>query len=159
MYAGGGRIADWLGTLQRRVRAWLASGHGEKPYLWQLRCTRITFRCYSYRHRQNKFYSVTFLLEAIRCEIIVDVDQQTYGRCDREKDDIRNRGIPQTSVYHSKDPKMFGIDQDEEYFIGYLQVAAPEIVLYEGQYYIFALKQGSLEGMRCAKLMWVEKEM
>lgn len=84
---------------------------------------------------------------------------QTYGRYDREKDDIRNRGVPQTSVYHSEDPKMFGIDQDEEYFIGHLAVAAPEIVLFEGQYYIFALKQGSLEGMRCAKLKWVEKEM
>lgn len=84
---------------------------------------------------------------------------QTYGRYDREKDDIRNRGVPQTSVYHSKDPKMFGIDQDEEYFLGHLPVAAPEIVLYEGQYYIFALKQGSLEGMRCAKLKWVEKKM
>ncbi len=54
---------------------------------------------------------------------------------------------------------MFGIDQDEEYFIGHLPVAAPEIVLYEGQYYIFALKQRSLEGMRCARLKWVEKEM
>lgn len=83
---------------------------------------------------------------------------QTYGRYDREKDDIRNRSAPQTSVYHSKDPKMFGIDQDEEHFIGHLPVAAPEIVLYEGQYYIFALKQGSLEGMRCAKLKWVEEE-
>lgn len=83
---------------------------------------------------------------------------QTYGRYDRENDDIRNRGAPQTSVYYSNDPKMFGIDQDEEYFIGHLPVAAVEIVLYEGQYYIFALKQGSLEGMRCAKLKWVEKE-
>jgi len=83
---------------------------------------------------------------------------QTYGRYDREKDDIRNRGIPQTSVYHSNDPMMFGIDQDEEYFLCHLPVAAPEIVLYEGQYYIFALKQGSLEGMRCAKLKWVRKQ-
>lgn len=82
---------------------------------------------------------------------------QTYGRYDGENDDIRNRGVPQTSVYHSKDPKMFGIDQDEEYFIGHLPVAAPEIVLYKGQYYIFALKLGSLEGMRCTKLKWVEK--
>ncbi len=83
---------------------------------------------------------------------------QTYGPYDRENDDIRNRGVPQCSVYHSKNPKMFGIDQDEDYFLGHLPVAAPEIVLYEGQYYIFALKQGSLEGMRCAKLKWVEKE-
>jgi len=84
---------------------------------------------------------------------------QTYGRYDREKDDIRNRGVPQTSVYYSNNPKMFGIDQDEEYFIGHLAAAAPEIVLYEGQFYIFALKQGSLEGMRCARLKWVEKEL
>ena len=80
---------------------------------------------------------------------------QTYGVYDREKDDIRNRGVPQTSVYHSHDPRMFGIDQDEEYFVGRLALAAPEIVLTEGQYYIFALKQGSLEGMRCATLKWV----
>lgn len=83
---------------------------------------------------------------------------QTYGMYDREKDDIRNRGIPKTSVYHSKNPRVFGIDQDDEYFIGQLPVAAPEIILYEGQHYIIALKQGSLEGMRCAKLKWVEKE-
>jgi hypothetical protein len=83
---------------------------------------------------------------------------QTYGDYERENDDIRNRGVPQSSVYHSKNPKMFGIGQDEGYFIGHLPVAAPEIVLYEGQYYIFALKQGSLEGMRCAKLKWAEKE-
>jgi hypothetical protein len=50
---------------------------------------------------------------------------------------------------------MFGLDQDDEYLVGRLPVAAPEIVLHEGQYYIFALKQGSLEGMRCAKLKWV----
>jgi hypothetical protein len=84
---------------------------------------------------------------------------QTYGRYDRENDDIRNRGLPQTSVYHSHDPAMFGIDNDEEYFLGHITAAAVEIVLYEGQYYIFALKQGSLEGMRCARLKWVEREV
>jgi len=82
---------------------------------------------------------------------------QTYGRYDREKDDIRNRGLPRTSVYHSRDPKMFGIDDDDRYFVCRLPVAAPEIVLFEGQHYIFALKQGALEGMRCARLKWVEK--
>lgn len=83
---------------------------------------------------------------------------QTYGRYDREKDDLRNRGLPQTSVYHSNDPGMFGIDQDEEYFVGLLTAAAVEIVQHEGRDYLFALKQGSLEGMRCARLKWVEKE-
>jgi hypothetical protein len=80
---------------------------------------------------------------------------QTYGDYDRDRDDIRHRGAPRTSVYYSQDPEKFGINQDEEFFIGHLPVAAPEIVLSEGQYYIFALKQGSLEGMRCAKLKWV----
>lgn len=83
---------------------------------------------------------------------------QTYGRYDRENDDIRNRGLPQTSVYFSRDPKMFGIDQDEEYFLGHMTVAAPEIVLYEGQYYIFALNMHQLDGLRAAKLKWVPKE-
>jgi len=82
---------------------------------------------------------------------------QTYGRYDREKDDIRNRGIPQTSVYHSNEPTMFGINQDEKYFVYHLPVAAPEIVYYKGKYYIFALNQSSLNGMRCAKLKWEEK--
>ena len=52
---------------------------------------------------------------------------------------------------------MFGIDQDEEYLVTLLPVAAPEIVRFEGQYYIFALNQGALDGIRCAKLKWVKK--
>jgi hypothetical protein len=82
---------------------------------------------------------------------------QTYGDYDRKSDDIRRRGLPRTSVYHSKNPRMFGINRDEDYFVGTLPVAAPEIVLDGGQYYIFALKQGSLDGMRCARLKWVER--
>ena len=64
--------------------------------------------------------------------------------------------LPQTSVYYSSDPRMFGIDQDEEYFLGHLTVAAPEIVLHEGQYYIFALNTQQLDGLRCARLKWAE---
>lgn len=82
---------------------------------------------------------------------------QTYGRYDREKDDLRARGVPETRIYHSEDPMMFGIDQDKDYLVAQLPVAAPEIVEYEGQYYIFALNQGSLDGIRCAKLKWVKK--
>lgn len=82
---------------------------------------------------------------------------QTYGRYDREKDDLRNRGVPQTSLYYANTPVMFGINQDKRYFLCHLAVAAPEIVLYKGQYYIFALKTGALDGIRCAKLKWVEK--
>ncbi len=83
---------------------------------------------------------------------------QTYGDYDRAKNDIRHRGAPRTSVYHSTDPRRFGINQDVDYYIGQLPVAAPEIVTFEGQDYIFALKTGALDGMRCAKLKWVREK-
>jgi hypothetical protein len=37
--------------------------------------------------------------------------------------------------------------------IGTLPVAAPEIILHDGQYYIAALKPG-LDGIRIARLRW-----
>jgi hypothetical protein len=80
---------------------------------------------------------------------------QTYGPI--KESNIRNRGQPQTSVYRSSDPTMFGINQDDRYFLGTLPVAAPEIVLHQGQYYIAALNQGALNGVRIAKLQWVKK--
>lgn len=79
---------------------------------------------------------------------------KTYGMYDRAADDIRNRGLPLAYVYFSHDPKMFGIDQDDEYYLGSLEVAAPEIVLHQGQYYIFALNTRQLDGLRCARLKW-----
>jgi len=79
---------------------------------------------------------------------------QTYGPY---KIDIRKRGAPQTSVYHSSDPTMFGINQDEKYFVCTLPVAAPEIIYYRGQYYIAALNRGALDGIRIAKLEWIKK--
>ena len=80
---------------------------------------------------------------------------QTYGPHKAGK--IRNRDEPQTSVYHSSDPTMFGINQDEKFFVCILPVAAPEIIYYQGQYYIAALNQGALDGIRIAKLKWVKK--
>ena len=77
---------------------------------------------------------------------------QSYGN--PEKGDARQRGPAQTSVYHSTDPAMFGINQDGRYFLGTLPVAAPEIVLDEGQYYIAALNEGALNGIRIARLKW-----
>jgi len=82
------------------------------------------------------------------------IKTKTYGDYDRAADDIRNLGLPLAYVYFSHDPKMFGIDQDEEYYLGSLEVAAPEIVLDEGQYYIFALNTLQLDGLRCARLKW-----
>ncbi len=61
---------------------------------------------------------------------------------------------PKTSVYFSSDPMMFGINQDARYLLCTLPVAAPEIILHEGRYYIAALNEGRLDGIRIAKLKW-----
>jgi len=55
-----------------------------------------------------------------------------------------------TSVYHSTNPLNFGIDNDKG-FVRTLPVAAPEIILHEGQYYIASLMP-SLKGIHIAKL-------
>ncbi len=80
---------------------------------------------------------------------------QTYGPI--KEGNIRNRGEPQTSVYRSSNPTMFGINQDDRYFVCTLPVAAPEIIYHEGQFYIAALNAGALDGIRIAKLKWVKK--
>jgi hypothetical protein len=79
---------------------------------------------------------------------------QSYGN--PEKGDARKRGPAKTSVYHSTDPVMFGINQDGRYFLCTLPVAAPEIILHEGQYYLAALNEGALNGIRIAKLKWAK---
>jgi sucrose-6-phosphate hydrolase SacC (GH32 family) len=61
----------------------------------------------------------------------------------------------QTSVYRSKDPMNFGIE-DDRFLVGTLPVAAPEIVEYEGQLYIAALLP-SLKGIQIAKLKFAPK--
>lgn len=58
-----------------------------------------------------------------------------------------------STVYHSRNPKMFGINQDRRYLLTRLPVAAPEIVRHEGQDYIAALNPG-LDGIRVARLTW-----
>ncbi len=60
-----------------------------------------------------------------------------------------------TTVFRSADPLNFGINT-QKYEVTTLQVAAPEIVLHEGQYYIASLLP-SLQGIHMAKLKWVEK--
>ncbi len=59
----------------------------------------------------------------------------------------------QTSVYRSKDPLDFGID-DDRFFVCRMPVAAPEIVRHQGQDYIATLKR-SLKGIEIARLKWV----
>ncbi|MBN1444299.1 MAG: family 43 glycosylhydrolase [Planctomycetes bacterium] len=58
-----------------------------------------------------------------------------------------------TSIYHSIDPLMFGINQDDRYYLTALPVAAPEIILHEGKHYIASL-MGSLKGIQIARLEW-----
>ncbi len=68
----------------------------------------------------------------------------------------RYRGDPQTSVYRSKDPMNFGIN-DDSYLVTRLPVAAPEIVVHEGQEYIASLLP-DLRGVRIARLTWKQKQ-
>jgi hypothetical protein len=61
----------------------------------------------------------------------------------------------QNSVYRSKNPLDFGIE-DDRYLVCWLPVAAPEIVEYEGNLHIAALLH-SLKGIQIARLSFVPK--
>jgi hypothetical protein len=58
----------------------------------------------------------------------------------------------QTTVYRSPDPLDFGRD-DDRYLLEMLPVAAPEIVVDQGQWYIASLLP-DLHGIRLARLTW-----
>jgi hypothetical protein len=58
-----------------------------------------------------------------------------------------------TCVYCSDNPQNFGVNQDRQYFVCELPIAAPEIVQVGGQDYIAALLPG-LDGIQIAKLGW-----
>ena len=62
----------------------------------------------------------------------------------------------QTSVYQSANPLNFGID-DDSYFVCKMNVAAPEIINCDGQYYIAALNL-NLDGIRIAKLAFKKEK-
>jgi hypothetical protein len=55
-------------------------------------------------------------------------------------------------VYASPDPINFGVD-DNSNKVCTLPVAAPEIILHNGQHYIAALTD-VLDGIRAARLKW-----
>jgi hypothetical protein len=59
----------------------------------------------------------------------------------------------QTTVYHSRDPLDFGIDNDADHYVTTLPVAAPEIFNHGGQWYMAALLP-SLKGIRITKMEW-----
>lgn len=67
----------------------------------------------------------------------------------------RYGGDSLNTQYASPNPQSFGVG-DDCYRIGTLPVAAPEILLHKGQWYIAALKPG-LDGIRVARLRWVRR--
>ncbi len=58
----------------------------------------------------------------------------------------------QTTVYASSNPMYFGVDDDTKK-VCTLPIAAPEIIYFDGQYYLAAL-HNTLDGIRVAKLKW-----
>ena len=60
-----------------------------------------------------------------------------------------------TTVYRSDDPFRFGIN-DNSLEVAILPVAAPELILYNGKYYIASLMP-SLKGIHIARLKWIPK--
>ena len=62
----------------------------------------------------------------------------------------------QTTVYRSRDLKDFGVN-DDQYWIKQMNVAAPEIFQYNGEWYMAALMT-NLQGIRIAKMKWVPAE-
>ena len=61
-----------------------------------------------------------------------------------------------TTVFRSSDPLKFGIN-DNRLEVTTLPVAAPEIILHEGEYYIASLKP-TLDGIHIARLKWVARD-
>lgn len=63
------------------------------------------------------------------------------------------RGQPVTTVYRSQDPTQFGIDDDAK-IVATLPIAAPEIIIQDGRYWIAALNP-NLDGIRITSLEFV----
>lgn len=61
-----------------------------------------------------------------------------------------------TSVYYSRNPLNFGID-DDSFYVDKFNMAAPEIVKVGDQYYVASLNL-NLDGIRIAKLKWKKAE-
>ena len=61
----------------------------------------------------------------------------------------------QSSIYRSKDPLQFGVN-DDRYLVCRLAVAAPEFIHDQGQWYLASLLP-SLKGIRIARLEWVRE--
>ena len=60
----------------------------------------------------------------------------------------------QTTVYRSRDPLYFGIDDDDGYRVCTMPVAAPEVIAHDGKCYLACLLP-DLKGIRIAPLEWL----
>ncbi|MBN2209789.1 MAG: hypothetical protein JW709_00185 [Sedimentisphaerales bacterium] len=60
-----------------------------------------------------------------------------------------------TTVYCSLNPYHFGIDNDQ-YLVCEIKVAAPEIIIHQGKYYLAALDP-NYDGIRITPLKWIPK--
>jgi hypothetical protein len=61
-----------------------------------------------------------------------------------------------TSIYRSTDPTYFGVGDDaDNYLVGRLPVAAPELFTHDGKLYMAALKPG-LDGIRIAEIDFLD---
>ena len=88
----------------------------------------------------------------IECPFVVKIEDQyilfrnqLYGR------------YSLNTQYSSPNPLDFGINNDD-YMVGQLHIAAPEIVKDGDQYYVIALKR-KLDGMRVAKIKFVKEKV
>lgn len=81
------------------------------------------------------------------CPFVVEKDERFYL--------FRNQIYGEDNLntqYSSPDPMDFGVDNDQ-YLIGTLPVAAPEIIKDGGEYYIASLMP-SLKGIQLARMEW-----
>ena len=80
--------------------------------------------------------------------VVFHPDSKAYYLFNTQRYGLKNH----TTVFRSDDPLSFGIN-DSGKEVTTMAVAAPEIVLHEGQYYIASLLP-SLKGIQIAKLKW-----
>lgn len=83
------------------------------------------------------------------CPFVVELEPGQYYLF---RNQIYGKGA-RCSVYFSRDPFDFGVDDDKEHFVCTLPIAAPEIIKHDGQYFIAGLLP-SLKGIQIAKLAW-----
>jgi hypothetical protein len=159
--ASGGSQLDWVGTLDltRNTRDPMVKRFGGKWFLYYT--AHPNRKGFDYARASEDLihwgeekvvaaggqsgdgpYSAEcpFVVEPVEGELYL-FRTQTYGK------------NAKASVYHSKDPWDFGVNNDAEHFVTTMPVAAPEIFEFEGKWYMAALLP-SLKGIQISRLEW-----